>query len=91
MFKTIPHGRSQVFAMLDTTLRLLYPPAERGGGWCLVPVYLPAIMQSSVARRQPDPIMSDVWWLMSVSTQTTLRYDLHYFYLIMFEPLKSTL
>ena len=84
-------GRSQVFAMLDTTLRLLYPPAEGGGGWCLVPVYLPAIMQSSVARRQPDPIMSDVWWLMSVSTQTTLRYDLHYFYLIMFEPLKSTL
>ena len=36
----------------------------------MVPVYLPALMQSSVARRQPDPIMSDVWWLMSVSTQT---------------------
>ena len=64
------HGRSQVFAMLDTTLRLLYPLSEGGGGWCLVPVYLPALMQSSVARRQPDPIMSDVWWLMSVSTQT---------------------
>ena len=80
-----------MFAMLDTTLRLLYPLSEGGGGWWMVPVYLPALMQSSVARRQPDPIMSDVWWLMSVSTQTTLRYDLHYFYLIMFEPLKSTL
>ena len=70
IFKTIPHGRSQVFAMLDTTLRLLYPLSEGGGGWWMVPVYLPALMQSSVARRQPDPIMSDVWWLMSVSTQT---------------------